>query len=215
MTTTPGGGTVRTVRLQLFAPLTARTGIDTITLTTIHSIRTFPLIGTCVYTLPLIPMSFSLSLKTGCDSARFLGAVSREGHRSVLCVPGVLCGSLVPGRVLVLLTVHPLHAGHLRGHSRQTGLRNLLPYIHTSHIQLSEISIHIHMISNSISLSLSLSPSLLPYLSPTQQQRNLSEIRKMGSRPYPVQVYRGGKWQKMTSEDLLPGDLISVGACIM
>ena len=115
----------------------------------------------CIYVTIDSDVFVSLSLKTGCDSARFLGAVSREGDRSILCVPGVLCGALVPGRVLVLLPVHPLHAGHLRGHSRQTGLRNLLLHIHTSHIQLSEIPIHIHMISNYIFLSLS--HSLPPY----------------------------------------------------
>jgi cation-transporting ATPase 13A1 len=39
----------------------------------------------------------------------------------------------------------------------------------------------------------------------------MSEIRKMGSQPSQVQAYRGGKWQKISSEELLPGDLVSVG----
>ena len=33
----------------------------------------------------------------------------------------------------------------------------------------------------------------------------------MGSRPYQIQAYRGGKWQKISSEELLPGDLVSIG----
>ena len=35
----------------------------------------------------------------------------------------------------------------------------------------------------------------------------------MGSQAYQVQVYRGGKWIKISSDDLLPGDIVSVGTC--
>lgn len=43
-----------------------------------------------------------------------------------------------------------------------------------------------------------------------QRLRTLSEFRTMSIKPFPVQVYRAGKWQEISSADLLPGDLVSV-----
>lgn len=43
-----------------------------------------------------------------------------------------------------------------------------------------------------------------------QRQRTLSEFRGMNIKPYDVWVYREGKWQEITSDKLLPGDLMSV-----
>jgi cation-transporting ATPase 13A1 len=43
-----------------------------------------------------------------------------------------------------------------------------------------------------------------------QRQRTLSEFRGMNIKPYDVWVYREGKWQEITSDKLLPGDLVSV-----
>eukprot|EP00741_Cyanophora_paradoxa_P004472 tig00000806_g4341.t1 len=40
--------------------------------------------------------------------------------------------------------------------------------------------------------------------------RNMQDLRSMCSPPYPVNVYRGGKWNKVKSDELLPGDLISI-----
>ncbi|KAL1963059.1 hypothetical protein VTN77DRAFT_8705 [Rasamsonia byssochlamydoides] len=43
-----------------------------------------------------------------------------------------------------------------------------------------------------------------------QRQRTLNEFRGMNIKPYDVWVYREGKWQEITSDKLLPGDLLSV-----
>ncbi|KAH1406794.1 hypothetical protein KXW28_000309 [Aspergillus fumigatus] len=43
-----------------------------------------------------------------------------------------------------------------------------------------------------------------------QRQRTLNEFRGMNIKPYDVWVYRQKKWQELTSDKLLPGDLMSV-----
>ncbi|THU93320.1 cation-transporting ATPase [Dendrothele bispora CBS 962.96] len=42
-----------------------------------------------------------------------------------------------------------------------------------------------------------------------QRVRTLTEFRTMSVTPYPINTYRDGKWQKIGSENLLPGDIVS------
>ncbi|KAL8711826.1 MAG: hypothetical protein Q9220_003770 [cf. Caloplaca sp. 1 TL-2023] len=44
-----------------------------------------------------------------------------------------------------------------------------------------------------------------------QRQRTLNEFRGMSIKPYEIWVHRVGKWEQITSDKLLPGDLASVG----
>jgi len=44
-----------------------------------------------------------------------------------------------------------------------------------------------------------------------QRQRTLTEFRGMSIQPYEIYVYRQKQWEQITSDKLLPGDLVSVG----
>lgn len=43
-----------------------------------------------------------------------------------------------------------------------------------------------------------------------QRQKTMTEFRSMGISPYPIHVFRNGKWVELLTPELLPGDLVSV-----
>lgn len=42
------------------------------------------------------------------------------------------------------------------------------------------------------------------------QLRNMQEIRRMGNQPFTIQVFRQNKWKPIKSDQLVPGDLVSI-----
>eukprot|EP01052_Picozoa_sp_SAG31_P001199 SAG31_NODE_40_length_31360_cov_6.751575_7_plen_1122_part_00 len=51
---------------------------------------------------------------------------------------------------------------------------------------------------------------MLESTSAFQRMKTLTQLNGMTSKPYQINVYRMGKWAVLTTEDLMPGDLISL-----
>jgi cation-transporting ATPase 13A1 len=55
-----------------------------------------------------------------------------------------------------------------------------------------------------------LSIVMLESTSAFQRMKTFQQLNGMSSKPYPIKVYRHGQWQELSTEDLIPGDLISL-----
>ena len=47
-----------------------------------------------------------------------------------------------------------------------------------------------------------------------QRVRTLTELRSTLIEAYPIQCYHDGKWVKVQTNELLPGDVVSLGECL-
>lgn len=50
-------------------------------------------------------------------------------------------------------------------------------------------------------------------ISVQQRLKTLTEFRTMSVAPFPIPVLRDSKWSVLQSDELLPGDVISLGTC--
>lgn len=86
-------------------------------------------------------------------------------------------------RILVLQPLHAVHVGCFRVHGRVAGE---LTYSNVSECHSDGFGC-------------------------TQRLRTLTEFRTMSIAPYPIQCKREGKWLTIQTDELLPGDIVSVG----
>lgn len=47
-----------------------------------------------------------------------------------------------------------------------------------------------------------------------QQLRNMAEIRKMGNKPYNINVYRNRRWRFISTDQLIPGKKLVLGGFV-
>jgi len=47
-----------------------------------------------------------------------------------------------------------------------------------------------------------------------QRVKTLTEFRTMAVAPFPIQCMRGGEWVTIQTDELLPGDVVSVGETV-
>jgi len=48
-----------------------------------------------------------------------------------------------------------------------------------------------------------------------QRVKTLTEFRTMAVAPFPIQCMRGSKWITVQTDELLPGDVVSVGETVL